>query len=195
MMGAIQTVFDLLKTLYEKRWVRYLAAALFLVIAALLALQWYVGMQVQTASGVIASVTIARDASSGEYQEHRVTLEGRRDSFIVEKQYFSPTLSDDALQQGAQVEFWYVQTPPFDPNVIALQITDASGVTTKYVTKAYMDPQSTQMTDLITSGAFALLGLLALLAAIWLPAPVRSNSGRKQAAPNYGDSVVGPPIS
>ncbi|HEY7094564.1 MAG TPA: hypothetical protein VH393_15380 [Ktedonobacterales bacterium] len=171
---------------------RYLTAVIFLVIAALLALQWYVGMQVQTTSGVIASVSVTRDTSSGEHQEHRVKLEGRNDSFIVEKQYFSPTLSDDTLQQGAQVEFWYVQTSPFDPDVIALQVTDASG-TTKYVTPAYTDPQSARMSGLITAGVFALLGLFALIAAIWLPAPGGSNSGRKQAAPNYGDSVVGPP--
>jgi hypothetical protein len=189
----MKTFFDLLKMMYDKRWVRYLTAVIFLVIAALLTLQWYVGMQIQTASGVIASVTITRDASSGEYQEHRVKLEGRNDSFIVEKQYFSPTLNDDTLQPGAQIVFWYVQTPPFDPNAIALQITDGSGVTTEYVTKAYTDPQHARMTGLVTVGVLALFGLLALIAAIWLPAPRRSNGGRKQAARNYGDSVVGPP--
>ncbi len=192
-MGAIQTLFDLLKMLYEKRWVRYLTAAIFLLVASLLALQWYVGMQTQTASGVIASVSIARDASSGEYQEHRVKLGGRRDSFIVERQYFSPELNDDTLQPGAQIVFWYVQTPPFDPNVIALQITDGSGVTTEYVTKAYTDPHSARMTGLVTAGILALFGLLSLIAAIWLPAPGRSNGGQKQATLNYGDSVVGPP--
>jgi hypothetical protein len=188
----MKTSFDLLKMMYDKRWVRYLSAIIFLIIAALLALQWYAGMQVQTASGVIASVTIIREANSGDYREHRVKLEEQNDSFVVEKQYFTPRLSDDALQQGAQVEFWYVQTPPLDPNVIALQVTDASGAM-KYATPAYTDPQSARMTGLITAGVFALLGLLALIAAIWLPAPGRSSSGRKQAAPNYGDSVVGPP--
>jgi hypothetical protein len=191
-MSAIQTHVDPLKMLYEKRWVRYLTATLFLLIAALLALQWYVGMQVQTASGVIASVTITHDAGSGEYQELRVILAERRDSFIVEKQYFSPALGDDTLRQGAQVTFWYAQTPPFDPNVIALQITDASG-TMKYVTPAYTDPQGARMTGLITAGVCAFLGLLALIAAIWLPAPDRSHGGRMQVRPNYGDSIVGPP--
>ena len=189
----MKTFFDLLKMMYDKRWVRYLAAVIFLLIAALLALQWYVGMQVQTASGVIANVSITRDASSGAYQEHRVKLEGRRDSFIVERQYFSPALNDDTLQPGAQIVFWYVQMPPFDPNVIALQITDGSGVTTEYVTKAYTDPQSARMTGLVAAGAFALLGVLALIAAIWLPAPGHTNGGRIQATPNYGDSVIGPP--
>jgi hypothetical protein len=193
MMAAIQTLFDLLKMVYEKRWVRYLTAALFLLIAALLMLQWYVGMQTQTASGVIAHVTITRDARSGEYQEHRVVLAGRRDSFIVEKQYFSPALSDNALQPGAQVDLWYVQTPPFDPNVIALQITDTSGVTTKYVTKAYTDPEGARLTGLVTAGVLSLFGVLSLIAAIWLPAPKRPSGGGKRAAPSYGDSVVGPP--
>jgi hypothetical protein len=63
---VVETLWDLLKEMISKRWVRYLVAALFPLFGVLIALQALIGMRIQTASGVIHSIEIRRDAQTGE---------------------------------------------------------------------------------------------------------------------------------
>jgi hypothetical protein len=203
-MQALKTLWDLLKEMLSKRWVRYLVAALFCIFGVLLALQALIGMQIQTVSGVIRTIEIRRDAQSGEYKEHLLTLDSGNTHYTLEAGYFIPTLGEDTLREGEQIDLWYEQTPPFDPDIVAIQVYDVQGgPPTKYVTDAYAHPQNTRTSNLVTGGVFVLLGLLAIAAAIWLPMRDESGGERKggkpaeqlASAPRYGEWVVGPPAS
>lgn len=196
----MKTLWDLLKELADKRWVRYLVAGLFPLIGVLLGAQALWGMQLHTTSGTIRTVEIRRDSQSGAYQEHLIALDGGTTHYSVEVNSFTPTLSQDALNAGEHVTLWYTQVPLFDPDVLAIQIDTADGSATKYVTQAYSDPAGTRTGNLVTAGAFVLLGLLALVAAIWLPAT--GEAGKRGASPasargattkpSFGEMVVGP---
>lgn len=194
-MEGVKTLWDLLQEMIEKRWVRYLVGVLSPLIGILLAAQALLGMQIYSVSGTVSSVAIKTDSSSGEYKEHLIALVGSTTHYSVEATYFTPTLAQDALAAGEPVEFWYEQTPLLDPDVVALQIDDASGTSTKYVSNAYTDPLGTRAGNLITAGVFVLLGLLALAAGIWLPSKGEDEAPTKpaQAKTGYGQSVVGPP--
>jgi len=200
----VKTLWDLLKEMISKRWVRYLVAALFPLFGVLIALQALIGMRIQTASGVIRSVEIRRDSQSGAYQEHLLTLDAGATHYILRVNEFTPTLPDGALRAGERVDLWYIQVPLLDPDVVAIQTYDTVGGTlARYVTDADAHPQSTRSSNLITAGVFVLLGLLALAAALWLPVRGESSASAAErkgsklveqaASPTrYGEWVVGP---
>jgi len=201
-MAGVKTLWDLLTEMISKRWMRYLAAALFSIGGVLIALQALIGMQIQMASGVIRTIEIRRDAQTGDYQEHLLTLDTTGNThYVLEVGYFTPALAQDALREGERIDLWYEQTPLLDPDVVAIQTYDAAGGTPlKYVSDAYAHPENTRTSTLVTGGVFVLLGLLALAAAIWLPVRGESSAERKgsksaeqpASPPRYGEWVVGP---
>jgi hypothetical protein len=150
----MKTVWDLLKLMIVKRWVRYLVATLFPLCGVLLGAQALLGTSLHTASGTIRSVEIQRDSQSGAYREHLIALIGGTAHYSVQVNYFTPALSPAALAVGEQVTLWYMQVPLFDPDVVAIQIYQANGASTKYVTHSYADPEGARRGNLITAGIF-----------------------------------------
>lgn len=192
----MKTLWDLLQTMYEKRWVRYLVAVAFPLFSILIGVQALMGIQLHTVSGTIATVAIRRDNQSGDYQEHLISLVGSTTHYAVQVTFFTPTLAQDALAVGQRVDLWYEDRRPFfDPDVDAIQIYDTSGTPTMYVTNAYADPVGTNRGNLITAGVFALIGVLALVSAIWVP--VKGETDASSATPKspgrtgYGEMVLG----
>lgn len=198
MWDHLKTLRDLLEAMISKRWVRYLVAAGFSLFGILIGIQALIGMQIRTASGVVHSIQIKRDMQTGDYQEHLLTLDGSTMHYAVEADAFTPPLPAGALQEAERVDLWYVQVPLFDPEVVALQVYDpAGGAPTKYTTQAYTNPEGARSSNVVTSGVFLLIGLLALVAAIWLPVRAEANESRTPAdqqagPPRYGEWVVGP---
>ncbi len=194
----LKTLWDLLEEMISKRWVRYLVAVGFSLCGILIGVQALIGMQIRTASGVVASVQIRRDMQTGDYQEHLLTLEGSTTHYAVRADEFTPPLPAGTLQEAERVDLWYVQVPLFDPEVVALQVYDpAGGAPTKYATQAYTHPEGVRSSNVVTSGVFLLIGVLALVAAMWLPVRAEANEARTPAdqqagPPRYGEWVVGP---
>jgi hypothetical protein len=193
----VKTVWDLLQELIAKRWVRYLAAAIFIACGLLVGALALAGWRIQTVSGVVRTVKIERDAQTGDYQDHLLTLDGSPTAYTLTAGDFAPALPSDALRVAERVDLWYTQTPPFDPDVVALQIYDANGTPMQYTTSFYADPAGGRASNLVTAAAFILAGLLALVAAIWLPVraepgAARDSADRPAKQARYGESVVGP---
>lgn len=195
-MQSVKTLWDVLKELVENRRMRYVFGILAPVIGILVCAQALFGMQVFTVSGTIRSVQIRTDSQTGEYQEHLIALDNGTTHYAIEVNYFTPTLSRNALTTGEQIDLWYEETPLLDPDVVALRIYDASGTPTKYTSSAYTDPVGARRTNLILAGSLVILGLLALAAARWLPTVGAEGKGPKASATtttSYGQSVVGSP--
>lgn len=198
LLSGVKTLWDLLQELYEKRWVRYLMAALFPLFGILLGVMALQGIQLHTISGTIGTVAIRTDSQTGDYQEHLITLAGSTTHYTIQVNYFTPTLAQDGIVVGQRVEMWYEDKRPFfDPDVDAIQVYDASGTPTRYVTSAYTDPVGANRNNLITAGSFLLLGVLALAAAIWVPTKDDKETARAAPTPatrpNYGEYVLGSP--
>jgi hypothetical protein len=194
----MSTFRSLLRMMIDKRWVRYLVGVMFPLIGVLIGAQALGGTSVHAVSGTIRTVEIRHD-SHGDYQEHLIALNGATTHYIVEVNYFTPTLAEGAFAVNQRVDLWYVERPLFDPDVLALQLYDASGVAAKYTTSAFTDPAGTSRGNLITAAVFIALGLLALIAAIWLPVPGEASrrgpsagSTHGKTPANYGEMVVGP---
>jgi hypothetical protein len=191
----MSTFRSLLRIMIDKRWVRYLVGVMFPLIGVLVGALAITGTAIHEVSGTIHTVVIERD-SHGAYQDHLITLDGATTHYNVGANYFTPALAEDVFGVGQRVDLWYEERPLFDPDVLALRVYDASGAATRYTTSAYTDPAGTRRGDLITAGVFVLLGVLALIAAIWLPVPGEAGriagpaSGKAPA--NYGEMVVGP---
>jgi hypothetical protein len=191
----MSTFHSLLRLMIDKRWVRYLVGVMFPLIGVLVGALAITGTMIHEVSGTIRTVVIERD-SHGAYQDHLISLDGATTHYNVGATYFTPPLAEDAFGVGQRVDLWYEERPLFDPDVLALRLYDASGAATRYTTSAYTDPEGTRQGNVITAGVFILLGLLALVAAIWLPVPreatqqVGPASGK--APVNYGELVVGP---
>lgn len=195
-ISGVKTLWDLLQELYEKRWVRYLMAVLFPLFGILLGIMALQGIQLHTISGTISTVQIRTDSQSGDYQEHLIQLAGSTTHYTIQVGYFTPTLAQDGIAVGQRVDLWYEDRRPFfDPDVDAIQIEDASGTPTQYVTSAYTDPVGANGTNLITAGIFLLLGVFALAAAIWVPTKDDKESSRAAPKPGirrtYGEYVLG----
>jgi hypothetical protein len=181
-------MFSFIRLVVFTRWGRYLIAVILLFCATAVTISAFSGSTIKTKSGTIEKWEELVDANTNAYKSSLLTLSGDSTTYQFVRTDFTPAFQESEFAAGSPVDIWYTQSPANNPDLVAVQITDPQGgAALKFVTDAYVHPDTVRNSNLVLAGVFYVLTLVMVVVATVVPTASR----RRRQPETDGTTVVG----